>query len=286
MKLKKSAMFAIAIILCILLTSCHLVVVDEVDPSKLPSEKDESVVTLPEPDKELESLETQIHTYLSELFDKAYQPYYEGLNYEISDYNEEISENEFFSTFCFTMWHLDSGGDIGSERGKLTQANFHLMAKGTYADGVAVVDSVLMNTNPVLNTEYSVPVQNAFPDENATLSLTGYIKEINVTDRKVYFDKVFFLTTPENDELLGQLGFDVNNLPNGYHLYNPEESVFEYEIAQDADFYRNNMTVDRPWSIVETELSMIADTLNTQTPLYKVVVKNGVVTTISEIYLP
>lgn len=287
MKLK-IAFIAYVLAICLVFSSCHAVMLDygQLDPDKPLLQKDLPETPLDMPYEPEQTLQQQIHTYLSEIFDKAFQPYYEGLSYEISDYNEEISENEFSSTFAFTMYHLDSGGDIGSERGKLSQSNVHLKTSGTYTDGKAEIKSVLLNTNPVLHTEYSVPVENIFPDENATLSLVGYIKDIYIGDNKLSFDKLFFLTSPENDELLGQLGVTSEDMSDGYYLYNPEEKAVLYEIAQDADFYKFEIPEDRPPMLVESELSMIADTLNTQTPLYQIVVKNSVITTISEYYVP
>jgi hypothetical protein len=233
-----------------------------------------------------ESLEEQIYNYLSETFDKAYGPYYEGLEYEISGYEEKITENEFCSTFLFTMRHLDSGGDIASEKGKETQANFNLMAEGTYVEGISGIESVMMDVSPVGEPNYSVPVEECFPDENATLSLVGYIKDIDVTGGKILFDKVFFLTTPENDDLLNELGVTSENMSDGYYLYNPDERAFEYEVADDAEFYRNEIMSGRPWTLVETELSMIKDTLHKTTRLYRVVVKNSAAVLISEFYTP
>ncbi len=277
MKPRKNILTALFIVLCLMLVSCHTAIVDE--------EKNNQSETLSETDDAKEILQHQIHSYLSEIFNEAYQLYYEGLYYEISGYNQEITENEFSSEFLFTMWHLDSGGDIGSEQGKKTCANFQLMVKGTYIGGQAIIDSVMMDVSPVGEPNYSVPIEECFPDENSTLSLVGYISEINAPDRKLAFDKLFFLTSFENEELLNQLGVSTEYLPNGYYLYNPEESYYEYDISQDVVCHKLE-TNEGHLILAQTTLSAMADALNTYTPLYDITVKNGVVTTISDRYIP
>ncbi|MBE6622628.1 MAG: hypothetical protein E7621_00300 [Ruminococcaceae bacterium] len=278
MKLRKNLLTALFIVLCLMLVSCHKTVVDE--------EKNNQSETISETEGSEEILKHQIQSYLSEIFDEAYQPYYEGIYYEISDYKQEIEENEFSSEFLFTMWHLDSGGDISSEQGKKTRANFRLMVKGTYIGGQSAIDSVMMDVSPVGEPNYSVPIEECFPDENAVLSLVGYISRIDTADRKLVFDKLFFLTSFENEELLNQLGVSTEYLPNGYYLYNPEERFFEYEISEEVVCRRFEMHEDRSWLLTQTTLSTMAEALNTNTPLYDITVKNGVVTTISERYIP
>ena len=49
------------------------------------------------------TIEEQIFSYLSGLFTEAYSPYYDGLRYEISNYEETISDNKCVATFLWTM---------------------------------------------------------------------------------------------------------------------------------------------------------------------------------------
>lgn len=288
MNSKKLLLTILVILCCFSITSCSLFVVTDVSPDTTDLTEKTDTPVLPQiPDIEQQpTLQKQIYNYLSTRFDKAYLPYYEGLEYEISGYNEAITEDEFSATFYFTMYHLDSGGDIASEIGKQSKANFEFKVVGKCTDGRAEIHSVMMNAAPVGEPDYSVPLEDCFPDENASLTLIGYIKEINVSDRKLTFDKVFWLTSPENDELLFSLGITDDDMPNGFYVYNPSEVDVQYEIAPDADFYRHEILENRPWVLVESELSMIAETLNTKTMLYTVDVENGVITTISEKYMP
>jgi hypothetical protein len=47
----------------------------------------------------------QLTAYLSDLFTNAYSPYYDGLHYEISNYEESIVGDDYTATFYWKMYH-------------------------------------------------------------------------------------------------------------------------------------------------------------------------------------
>ncbi|GHU87389.1 hypothetical protein FACS1894202_01590 [Clostridia bacterium] len=49
--------------------------------------------------------QAQLTAYLEKLFDEAYAPYYDGLRYEMSNYNEMIDGGEYTATFYWTMYN-------------------------------------------------------------------------------------------------------------------------------------------------------------------------------------
>ena len=230
-------------------------------------------------------LQTRIHSYLSNLFDRAYSPYYEGLRYEMSDYKEEIDGENFTATFFWTMYHLDSGGDVYSDLGMETQANFSFQATGKISGGISSVE-VLGDVNVGMDgPDYSAPVEGYFPDENSSLILTGYIKNIDTYARTVLFDKVFWLTE-DHSKLLEALGVESSDMPNGYYIYNPEEKEYSYPISDSAVFEVFSASENEAWTPVETDLETFAKELNTRTSVYTITVQNGEITSMAERYVP
>ena len=232
-------------------------------------------------------LQTRIHSYLSNLFDRAYSPYYEGLRYEMSDYKEEIDGENFTATFFWTMYHLDSGGDVYSDLGMETQANFSFQATGKISGGSISSVEVLGDVNVGMDgPDYSAPVEGYFPDENSSLILTGYIKNIDTYARTVLFDKVFWLTEDKHSKLLEALGVESSEMPNGYYIYNPEEKGYSYPISESAVFEVFSARENEEWTLTETDLETFAKELNTRTPIYTVTVQNGEITSMAERYVP
>ncbi|NMA37714.1 MAG: hypothetical protein GX942_05355, partial [Papillibacter sp.] len=80
-----------------------------------------------EPDlQSVPGIQEQIMSYLSQLFTEAYVPYYDGLHYKISNYEETILDNKCVATFIWTMYHLGKGWDVASDEGVETEGNFSL----------------------------------------------------------------------------------------------------------------------------------------------------------------
>lgn len=231
-------------------------------------------------------MQAQLFDYLSGLFDAAYSPYYEGLRYQFSNYQDRLDGDSYTATFLWTMYNLDSGGDISSDAGREMESNYFLLATGTVAEGSLTDITVLADTSLSGPAHYSMPVEDFFPGTNSSLTLTGYITEMDPAARTFDFDQVFWLTSPENDALLTELGVTEAEMPNGYYIYNPETDIQTYSINSYASFQVFDTPEESPWTLKDTDLTTLANELNTRTPLYTVTVKNGVVTQISERYVP
>jgi len=66
---------------------------------------------------DVKSTEEQLFVYLSELFTKAYSPYYDGLHYEMNGYEETTDGSKVTATFLWTMYHLGKEWDVGTDEG-------------------------------------------------------------------------------------------------------------------------------------------------------------------------
>ena len=108
----------------------------------------------------------QLLLYLSELFNRAYSLYYDGLRYEINDYSETISNSQFTAGFRFTMYHLAKGWDVESDEGKEQEGNFFLVVKANInPDGSLDSDSisVFADLDWSHDTDDLVPIEEFFP---------------------------------------------------------------------------------------------------------------------------
>lgn len=115
------------------------------------------------------SIEEQIFSYLSELFTEAYSPYYDGLHYEISNYEETTDESSVTATFFWTMYYLGKGWDVGTDEGVEQLVNCNLQATATVnGDGLLDLEtiSVLIDTSAKFGPNYH-PVEDIFPTQLA-----------------------------------------------------------------------------------------------------------------------
>ena len=114
------------------------------------------------------STEEQLFSYLSELFNEAYSPYYDGLRYEMNEYKETTDGNEVTATFLWTMYHLGKGWDVGTDEGVEQQVNWNLQATTTVnQDGTLDYEtiSILANSSPVGAANYNIPIEEEFPTQ-------------------------------------------------------------------------------------------------------------------------
>jgi len=115
-------------------------------------------------------IQEQIMSYLSGLFTKVYAPYYDGLHYKITNYEETVTDNKCVATFLWTMYHLGKGWDVASDEGVEMEANFFLQVTAAVdSSGQLDLDtiSVLADMSAVGPPDYSVPVEEFFPDQLA-----------------------------------------------------------------------------------------------------------------------
>lgn len=289
MNYRKPALWAVAgaVILCIGLTACLGVNPEKAteaaeplsDASPFSAEGTKAAdVAVSEP----ASLQTQLTNYIAALHDQAYQSYYEDLHYEITDYHEVLNGKQFTATFLWTMYFRDTGADVLADRGTEAAANYNLQATGTLSDGVISSVEVMVGVGATGPIEYTQPLETYFPGTGSVLILHGYIADLDPAARRLEFDQVSYLTDTDNAEVLQELGVDPNTLPNGYYLYNPEEAFVAYDIAAEAVCW----ILDSKQELLETDLDTLAQGLNTRTPLYVITVENGIVTELSEHYLP
>jgi hypothetical protein len=256
---------------------------DERQLADYPAETEE----LP-PEFESRSYERQLTDYLAALFDEAYSPYYDGLRYELSNYAQTFDDGGYAATFFWTMYHRDSGGDVSADSGRETYGNFSLLATAKTADGKIDFQtlSVLGDISVTGTRDYAAPLEDYFPGEQSALTLTGYIRSIDVHSLTLGFDRVYFLGTPTNDEFLKELGVDPKELSNGFYIYDPEEEVYRYDISDAAVFDVFEIPEGEAWRLMETDIATLARELNTRTNLYTIVVNNGAITRVSERYVP
>ena len=114
------------------------------------------------------STQEQIFSYLSELFIKAYSPYYDGLRYEIHEYEETTDGSGLTATFLWTEYYLGKGWDVGTDEGVEQQANWRLQVKATVnEDGTLDLETiaVFVNTSPVSPPNYDSPLEEWFPTQ-------------------------------------------------------------------------------------------------------------------------
>lgn len=114
------------------------------------------------------STEEQLFSYLSELFNRAYSPYYDGLHYEMNDYEETTDENKVTATFLWTMYFLGKGWDVGTDEGVEQLMNCPLQAVAAVGeDGTLDFEtaSILMDNSAKGAPNYRVPIEELFPNQ-------------------------------------------------------------------------------------------------------------------------
>ena len=185
--MKRTYLFLLGLVLALALAGCSTSKTGQFhrpDPTNTlpPSEATSAAITQPTETEAMESAtpapagessnpvvkstKEQIFSYLSELFNEAYSPYYDGLHYEMTGYEETTDGNSTTSTFLWTMYFLGKGLDVGTDEGVEQQVNVKLQATAA-ADEDGVLDletiSVLMDDSGKGAANYSLPVEELFP---------------------------------------------------------------------------------------------------------------------------
>lgn len=114
------------------------------------------------------SAQEQIFAYLSDLFTQAYSPYYDGLHYEMSYYEETTDGNEVTAIFLWTMYFIGKGWDVGTDEGVEQEMNCFLQAVATVGeDGTLNFEtgSILRDTSAKYGPNYSSPIEELFPKQ-------------------------------------------------------------------------------------------------------------------------
>lgn len=119
---------------------------------------------------DVKSTEEQLFVYLSELFTKAYSPYYDGLHYEMNGYEETTDGSKVTATFLWTMYHLGKEWDVGTDEGVEQQVSWKLQATVTaHEDGSLDFEtiSVFSNSSARGPASYNIPIEEEFPTQLA-----------------------------------------------------------------------------------------------------------------------
>lgn len=130
------------------------------------AEPEESASVPPAPP----SIQGQIEKYLSEMFTRAYSPYYDGLHYKMSGYEETVSDGVCTATFLWTMYHLGKGWDVGSDEGVELTMNVDLQVTAVVNDGGELDLSTILILADISGSgprDYSFPIEESFPTQLA-----------------------------------------------------------------------------------------------------------------------
>jgi len=101
------------------------------------------------------------------LFTETYSPHYDGLRYEMSNYEEDVtSSGGYTATFLWTMYHLGNGLDVPDDLGKEQEGNFSLKANAKIGAG-GLLDlstiEILADNRPKGAPNYEVPIEDFLP---------------------------------------------------------------------------------------------------------------------------
>lgn len=274
---------AAAVGLCLLLTACLGANPQNAAETQTTGTDDPTAVSYFSPTAP--SLQSQLETYLKLVYNQAYSPYYEDLRYEMSSYQESRDGDAFTATFFWTMYNRDNSGL--SSTGE-AESHFALQATGQITDGIVSAIEVMADISPTGPDAYNIPLADLFPNAGSPVTLTGQIHGYDLTPgaRTLSFDPMFLLTAENDAALLQDLGIDPDSLPNGYTFYDLLHQITTYPIADTVRCQTFVAPEDSPWTLQETTLDQLIQTLGTNTFAYDITVEDGQVTAISEHYVP
>lgn len=274
---------AVSVALCLLLTACLGANPQAGEEAQDPGTADPTAVSYISPSGS--TLQSQLESHLKLLFNQAYSPYYKDLRYEMSGYQESWDGDAFTATFHWTMYNRDNSGL--SSTGE-AESHFALQATGQITDGIVSSIEVMADISPTGPDAYNIPLADLFPNAGSPVTLTGQIHGYDLTPgaRTLSFDPMFLLTAENDAALLQDLGIDPDSLPNGYTFYDLLHQITTYPIADTVRCQTFVAPEDSPWTLQETTLDQLIQTLGTNTFAYDITVEDGQVTAISEHYVP
>lgn len=119
-------------------------------------------------DTTIKTYESQLTTYLSDLFTKIYSPHYDGLHYEMTNYEETADASDYTATLFWTMYHLDNGLDVPDDLGKEQEGNFSLKVTAKLDDADLIdLDTIkiLADSSATGPANYTIPIEDFFPEK-------------------------------------------------------------------------------------------------------------------------
>ena len=274
---------AVSVALCLLLTACLGANPQAGEEAQDPGTAEPTDVSYISPSGS--TLQSQLESHLKLLFNQAYSPYYKDLRYEISGYQESRDGDAFTATFHWTMYNRDNSGL--SSTGE-AESHFALQATGQITDGIVSSIEVMADISPTGPDAYNIPLADLFPNAGSPVTLTGQIHGYDLTPgaRTLSFDPMFLLTAENDAALLQDLGIDPDSLPNGYTFYDLLHQITTYPIADTVRCQTFVAPEDSPWTLQETTLDQLIQTLGTNTLAYDITVEDAQVPASSEHYVP
>lgn len=112
------------------------------------------------------SVKEQIFSYLSELFNDAYALYYDGLHYEMNNYEETTDGDQVTAHFLWTMHFLGKGWDVASDEGVEQDVNWFLWVTAAVGEEGALdreTISVVADNSAAPGEEVYTPIEEYFP---------------------------------------------------------------------------------------------------------------------------
>jgi len=108
--------------------------------------------------------------------------------------------------------------------------------------------------------------------------MRGYITNFNAESRTFDFDEIEWITLQDEDRIK-ELGIE-NDMPGGFYIYNPDESVRALNLAENAEFY-----VITGADHTAVNLAEFVDSFHDYAP-YIIDITDGKVVKMTEQYLP
>ena len=113
-----------------------------------------------------ENVKDQLFSYLSELFNNAYSLYYDGLRYEMTNYEETTDSGQVTAHFLWTMRFIGKRWDVAADEGVEQTINWFLQATAAVdedgAPDLETVSVVAVDDAAEDGADYT-PIEEYFP---------------------------------------------------------------------------------------------------------------------------
>ena len=116
--------------------------------------------------------------------------------------------------------------------------------------------------------------------------LIGFISNFNIDSASFEFDKIEWLTE-DNTKRLKQLNITLNDMPNGYYIYNADTYTMRYTVTNQTEYNIINWeeTVTHK-SVTMEEFISHFNQYSQFTPPCRIIIQDGYVLSITEQYVP
>lgn len=115
---------------------------------------------------------------------------------------------------------------------------------------------------------------------------TAYITKFSVNDDGFNFDRFEWLTSHDTVRLK-ELNIDPDDLPNGYYIHNYDTYSMHGSITEQTQYHLINRSEEAPHiSVNKKDFSAYLEQYSDFSPPFKIIIKDGYVLSITEIYVP